>query len=217
MESREKLSVEMCSCTSDLVRLIWIGYMGCSPVQPRTAVSLRFLRFHHTLWKHSSVRLAAFIGAIDEYLDARSALLVVPGTNQTRDLRRCFSAAVDAYREMLRMEDEMSLLALHMEPQDALAATCPSCFGPKVPGKRADEPDHIICLDANFQQRRHLAASALWRGDTGVLPSLFMSPATVMTWKNKLEPTAQSTNTGASKKSHPADDVVVRFHLKSII
>ncbi|KAH9820229.1 hypothetical protein DFH28DRAFT_1080040 [Melampsora americana] len=79
-----------------------------------------------------------------------------------------------------------------MSPREALAATCPLCLGPKVPVKQADEPDHIFCLDANFQQRRHLAASAAWRGDTGVLPSLFMSPERVMTWKRKLEPTTQT-------------------------
>ncbi|EGF97796.1 uncharacterized protein MELLADRAFT_84464 [Melampsora larici-populina 98AG31] len=173
-----------------------------------TAVSLRLLRFHHTLWKHSSVRLAAFVEAINEYLDCRSPLLVIPGTNQPRDLRRCFSAAVDAYREMLQMEDEMGSLALRMNPLDALAATCPSCFGPNVTGKRREEPDHIICLDANFQQRRHLAASAAWRGDSGILPSLFISPATVMMWKTKMGPTARKTSTG-----QPKDDVVVSVHV----
>ncbi|EGG05307.1 uncharacterized protein MELLADRAFT_56378 [Melampsora larici-populina 98AG31] len=67
--SRKKLSVEVCDCTSDLVRLIRLGYMGSKPVVPRTAFSIRLLRFHHTLWKYSSVRLSAFTDTMDEYLD----------------------------------------------------------------------------------------------------------------------------------------------------
>ncbi|KAH9815179.1 hypothetical protein DFH28DRAFT_1082488 [Melampsora americana] len=88
---------------------------------------------------------------------------------------------------MLRMEEELGSAALRLTPLEVLAGSCPSCFGPKVPGKRPNEPDHIICLDANFQQRRHLAASAAWRGDTGVLPNVFLSPSQVLSWKTKME------------------------------
>ncbi|KAH9817981.1 hypothetical protein DFH28DRAFT_1081037 [Melampsora americana] len=184
---RKKLMVEVCDCTSDLVRLVRLGYMGTAPLRPQTAFSIRLLRFHHILWKYSGVRLATFTDAMDEYLDPRNPLFMVPGGDQTRDLRRCFSAAVDAYREMLRIEDEMASAALQLTPLEVLATSCPSCFGPKVPGKRPDKPDNIICLDANFQQRRHLAASAAWRGDTGVLPSVFLSPVEVLSWKTKLD------------------------------
>lgn len=86
------------------------------------------------------------------------------------------------------MEEDLTVSALRLNAQDVLAHNCPCCFGPNVAGKRPEEPDHIICLDANFQQRRHLAASAAWRGSTGVLPSLFLSPETVSIWKSKVEP-----------------------------
>lgn len=186
--SRTKLLVSLCDCTSDLVQLIRLGYMGSSPTQPRTAFLLRLLRLHHILWKHSSIRLTSFTDAIDEYLDPRNPLFEIPGTNNTRDLRKCFSSAVDAYREMLRMEDKLATSALRLTPLDVLAGNCPSCFGPTVAGKRDNEPDHIVCLDANFQQRRHLAASAAWRGDSGLIPSLFLLPKQVRTWKSKMEP-----------------------------
>ncbi|EGG12800.1 uncharacterized protein MELLADRAFT_87072 [Melampsora larici-populina 98AG31] len=174
---------------------IRLGYMGSKPILPRTAFSIRLLRFHHTLWKNSSVRIAAFTETMDEYLDPRNSLFQVPGTDQTRHLRRCFSAAVDAYREMLRMEEEMVSSALRLTPMDELAAKCPSCLGPNVPGKRPDEPDPIACLDANFQQRRHLMASAAWRGESRVIPSIFLSPAQVLTWKVKMGPVNQRVNT----------------------
>ncbi|KAH9820113.1 hypothetical protein DFH28DRAFT_1121923 [Melampsora americana] len=186
---RSKLLIKSCDCTTDLIRLINMGYIGSTPIRPRTAFSLRLLRFHHILWKFTSVRLAPFVESLDEYLDAQNSIFFVKGKDQRRDLRTCFSEAVDVYREMMRLEEEMATRALKLTALDELADNCPSCFGPKVPGLRDGEPDLIICLDANFQQRRHLAASAAWRGDTGILPSLFIPPADVKLWKDRLEST----------------------------
>ncbi|KAH9821872.1 hypothetical protein DFH28DRAFT_883051 [Melampsora americana] len=177
---REWQKVEVVVDAIDLtVRLVRMGYIGGTPTQPRTAFSCRMLRFHHTLWKYSSVRLTPFVEALDEFLDACNALFV------SRNWRKLFSAAVDAYREMIRLEDGLASRALQLSPIEELASNCPSCFGPTVPGTREDEPNHYICLDANFQQRRHLSASALWRGETGVLPSLFISPAEVAVLERK--------------------------------
>ncbi|KAH9808173.1 hypothetical protein DFH28DRAFT_936433 [Melampsora americana] len=167
--------------------LVNMGYIGTTPTRPRTAVSIRLLRFHHILWKFSGVRLAPFVECLEEFLDAHNVMFLVSGSDQPRDLRRCFSEAVDVYREMIRLEEEMSTRALKLSPLEELADNCPSCFGPKIPGIRATEPDLIICLDANFQQRRHLSASAAWRGDTGVVPSLFIPPAEVKMWKDRIE------------------------------
>ncbi|KAH9809123.1 hypothetical protein DFH28DRAFT_934631 [Melampsora americana] len=191
LTGRHKLQLVCCDCTSDLVRLIRLGYMGGTPTRPRIAFSCRLLRFHHILWKYTSVRMAPFVEALDEFLDARSPLLLVAGSDDARDWRKTFSAAVDAFREMLRLKDELATRALRLSPIEELASNCPTCFGPTVPGKRPNEPDFFVCLDANFQQRRHLAASALWRGETGVLPSLFMEPNEVMMWQKKMEPIKQ--------------------------
>lgn len=70
----------MCPCTPDLTRLVRRGYIGGSPVRPRTAFSIRLLRFHHILWERCSVRLAPFVEAVDEYLDARNPLFLVQGS-----------------------------------------------------------------------------------------------------------------------------------------
>ncbi|KAA1077720.1 hypothetical protein PGT21_017763 [Puccinia graminis f. sp. tritici] len=48
---------------------------------------------------------------------------------------------------------------LQISKIDKLAELCPKCFGPTVPGKKEDEPDYIVCMDGNFQHRRHKAAS----------------------------------------------------------
>lgn len=79
--------MDVCDCTSHLVTLLRLGYMGSSPIHPRTAFAIRLLRFHHILWKYSSVRLASFTEAIDEYLDPRNPLFLVPGTDQVNDLQ----------------------------------------------------------------------------------------------------------------------------------
>ncbi|KAH9823185.1 hypothetical protein DFH28DRAFT_880855 [Melampsora americana] len=184
---RSKLSINSCDCTTDLIRLVNMGYIGTTPIQPRTAFSIRLLRFHHILWKFSSVRLAPFVESLDEYLDAQNPIFFVSGKDHRRDLRKCFSEAVDVYREMIRLEEELTIRSLKFTALDELADNCPSCFGPKIPGIRESEPEYIICMDANFQQRRHFAASAAWRGDTGILPSLFIPPTQVKMWKDRME------------------------------
>lgn len=95
--------------------------------------------------------------------------------------------------------------ALSLTPKDKLAVNCPLCFGPKVPGKRIDEPDCVICMDGNFQHRRHQAASASWRGESGVVPSLFISPDHVKTWQDRMGDVPGRADT--SKKE--PDEVIV--------
>jgi hypothetical protein len=60
-----------------------MGYMGGSPRFPRTAFSIRLLRFHHILWKRSAVAMSPFSKAIDEFLDAYNPLILVK--NNTED------------------------------------------------------------------------------------------------------------------------------------
>jgi hypothetical protein len=78
---------------------------------------------------------------------------------------------------MLHREERLSEEILQMSTMDKLAELCPKCFGSVVPGKKADEPDYIVCMDGNFQHRRHKAAS----NETIPLknPSLFINPEEV--------------------------------------
>lgn len=80
--ARKKLNVEFCQCTPDQVRLIRQGFLGGSPVEPRTAFSLRLLRFYHILWKECSTAILPFSRAIDEYLDAHNDLMLVKDSYQ---------------------------------------------------------------------------------------------------------------------------------------
>lgn len=119
---------------------------------------------------------------------------------QRRRWRQTLSCAVDAYREMLRLERELEVKVLALTQREQLADNCPRCFGPSVHGKRAGEPDFIACLDANFQQRRHLSASREYDRRVQITPSLFMRPSTVKQWQD----------TYASHASSVSDDRVVR-------
>ncbi|KAH9818880.1 hypothetical protein DFH28DRAFT_888009 [Melampsora americana] len=206
LTSRKKITLERCACTTDVVSLVRRGYIGATPLHPQIAFSIRLVGFHHIVWKYCTVRLAPFVEAINKYLDAGSPLFLVLGTEQTRDYRKGFSAAVNVYREMIRLEDKLASRALCLSPTEKLASNCPPCFGPKVPGKRPDEPDHVICLDGNFQHRRHEAASAKWRGESGTLPSLFVEPNLIKIWEKRME--------GPPRRNHQADkqdEVIVGF------
>ncbi|KAA1077021.1 hypothetical protein PGTUg99_001080 [Puccinia graminis f. sp. tritici] len=164
--SRRESRIEFCDCQPDQVRLIQMGYIGGAPKFPRTAFSIRLLQFHHIVWKHSAIALTPFSKALDEHLDFNSPLILVnrpeleeEGTYTTRQWRKTLSSAIDAYREMLHREEHLSEELLQMSKIDKLAELCPKCFGPTVPGKKEDEPDYIVCMDGNFQHRRHKAAS----------------------------------------------------------
>ncbi|EGG01290.1 uncharacterized protein MELLADRAFT_92583 [Melampsora larici-populina 98AG31] len=170
--SRKKIDLETCGCVSDVIRLVRKGYIGGSPIRPRIAFSIRLLAFHHTVWKYCAVQLAPFVEAMDEFLDAGNTIFLVPGTEQLMCTVKCFA---------LKMRLRQKLSVCHQQ-------TSPPCFGPKVLGKRANEPDFVVCIDGNFQHRRHEAASAKWRGESGVVPSLFISPALGDMWKTKMEP-----------------------------
>ncbi|KAA1079510.1 hypothetical protein PGT21_013954 [Puccinia graminis f. sp. tritici] len=179
--SRRESRIEFCDCQPDQVRLIQMGYIGGAPKFPRTAFSIRLLQFHHIVWKHSAIALTPFSKALDEHLDFNSPLILVnrpeleeEGTYTTRQWRKTLLSAIDAYREMLHREEHLSEELLQMSKIDKLAELCPKCFGPTVPGKKEDEPDYIVCMDGNFQHRRHKAAS------NEIIPlktpSLFINP-----------------------------------------
>jgi hypothetical protein len=61
------------------------------------------------------------------------------------------TSAVDAYREMICQEKEVTDKILDPGPLQSIADICPKCYGPHVPGKRDDKPDYIICMDGDFQ------------------------------------------------------------------
>ncbi|KAI7961430.1 hypothetical protein MJO28_001919 [Puccinia striiformis f. sp. tritici] len=216
--ARKEVHVEFCHCQNDQVRLIQMGYIGGSPKFPRTAFSIRLLHLHHILWKHSGLAMSPFSKSIDEFLDFANPLILISNNEEdlnfsfcTREWRRTLSLAVDAFREMLRREKLITDKLLDLGPLDWLADICPPCYGPQVPGKAAGEPDIIVCMDANFQQRRHEAASVEIPGSLKT-PSLFVSPEEVLDMATSMDSALQSHTQGnlidrCSEQHTAADDV----------
>jgi hypothetical protein len=84
---------------------------------------------------------------------------------------------------------------------DELADICPSCYGPQVTGKRQDEPDFIVCMDGNFQHRRHEKASVKIAGSLKT-PTLFVDPEEVKAMELEMNPDIQH---------HIEDDSMARW------
>jgi hypothetical protein len=79
---------------------------------------------------------------------------------------------------MIQREQVVSEELLIMGSMDKLADICPNCYGPAVSGKLPHKPDYIVCMDGNFQHRRHLATSNEIAPKTSN-HSLFISPQEV--------------------------------------
>jgi hypothetical protein len=79
-------------------------------------------------------------------------------------VRKPFSAAVDLFRRLENMSNELVFTVMKMKNQQILASTsCPACFGPE-PENSDEYPEAtrnrlIVCLDGNFQHRHHTKAS----------------------------------------------------------
>ena len=83
---------------------------------------------------------------------------------------------------MLRFEEELTIRALGLTTMEKLAMNCPRCFGPLQTNSEADEPDYIVCVDGNFQHRRHKAASQEYEAKGVKMPGLFIDPQIVKEW-----------------------------------
>ena len=87
---------------------------------------------------------------------------------------------------MIRREQLLAEEMMDMGPMDKLADMCPKCYGPQVLGKRIEEPDFIVCMDGNFQHRRHLAASAETQEPIKT-PSIFIEPHKVSQMEESMD------------------------------
>lgn len=79
--ARKQIQIKFCACApNDQVRLIQAGYFGGSPERPKTAISIRLVRFFHLAWKHCTVAYAPFSKLLNEFLDP-AHLLILTGNN----------------------------------------------------------------------------------------------------------------------------------------
>ncbi|EGF97248.1 uncharacterized protein MELLADRAFT_86337 [Melampsora larici-populina 98AG31] len=186
--TRRKVLITFCPCQeNDQTRLIYMGYIGGSPKFPQTAFSIRLLRFYHLIWKFCSTRLGPFARALDEFLDAGNPLILTK-TDEPRQWHTPLYWAIDAYRQMLTMTEEALQIELNLTLIDKLAENCPRCFGPPVQNTNYPlEPDIIVCMDGNFQHRRHLSAGTKQAKKPIKMPSLFLPEEQVNQMQARLE------------------------------
>ncbi|OAV99608.1 hypothetical protein PTTG_11734 [Puccinia triticina 1-1 BBBD Race 1] len=179
---RSTTYVPFCKCTSDVVRLIYYGYIASSPDKPRTAFSIRLIQFHHLLWQSSVLSASSFVKALSCFLDTRSkSPLYARGLKyKKRDLRIPFSYSVDLYSRIILIQKTVQDDVLNSSSADRWASKCSRCFGPKEGEIKTDpsEPDVIVALDGNFQQR-HYAYASKDNPDEEKYPKSFVRPSKI--------------------------------------
>ncbi|WAR58145.1 hypothetical protein PtB15_5B377 [Puccinia triticina] len=172
--------VPFCKCIPDIVRLIHYGYIASSPEQPRTAFSIRLLQFHHKLWQSSALSTTSFVKALSLFLDNRNAdKCYARGKKyQKRNLRVPFTCSVDLYSRIQINQKKILSDGMQLTQREKWAIKCPRCFGPQeceIKG-HPDEPDVIIAMDGNFQQR-HYAYASKDNPPESKYPSSFIPPS----------------------------------------
>ncbi|KAH9820119.1 hypothetical protein DFH28DRAFT_1200891 [Melampsora americana] len=95
------------------------------------------------------------------------------------------TGAVICYRKILEAMEELETRSLSLSPLAKLAANCPRCFGPAGTYGIQKGPQYIVCVDGNFQQRRHESASQEIEEIPLSIPSIFMRPEDVARWEPK--------------------------------
>ncbi|WAR56768.1 hypothetical protein PtB15_7B618 [Puccinia triticina] len=158
LQHRPRTAIPFCKCVPDVVRLIHHGYFSSSADQPRTAFSIRLVQFHHFMWQSAVVSSSAFVKALAAFLGPRS--------NQAM-----FARILVRTKKILND-------GLQLSKVDLWANKCPRCFGPGLNEVKSNpnEPDVIIAMDGNFQQR-HYAHASKDRPRDDQYPVDFLSPS----------------------------------------
>ncbi|EFP90354.2 uncharacterized protein PGTG_16114 [Puccinia graminis f. sp. tritici CRL 75-36-700-3] len=174
--------VPFCKCLPDVVRLIHYGYLACSPEKPRTAFSIPLIQFHHLLWQSAVVSTTGFVKAISAFLDSRSQTpSYARGSKyRKRNLRVPFSYSADLYSRILLNQKKIFNDGLQLTKTEQWANQCPRCFGSSEHEIKVNpnEPDIILALDGNFQQRHYAYASKDNPPDAQYPPS-FIPPSDI--------------------------------------
>ncbi|PLW17206.1 hypothetical protein PCANC_16245 [Puccinia coronata f. sp. avenae] len=185
----------------------WQGYVAGSPVRPQTAFSLPLLIFHNHLWNNCHVGMMPFTLALTEWLEPRSQRLCAKNQDHARDVRKPFSAAVDIFRQLEEMSNELYYSVMQLDSQQILAsASCPACFGPQ-PDESHKYPDAtrnrlIVCLDGNFQHRHHAKAS---RDEVELkTPRIFVPPSDLEETFNQINAHEVAEEMDRCTESHKA-------------
>ncbi|PLW16317.1 hypothetical protein PCASD_18708 [Puccinia coronata f. sp. avenae] len=177
---QKRIRQRFCKCTPDIVRLLALGYVASSPVRPKTAFSVRLLKFHNLAWQWCNVATLPFTELLSRWVEEHSGKLHF--TDKRRDLRKNLSASVDIFRTLLLMTSEVVNRSLCLTKTETLARTnCAGCFGPTSPEDthtpRSSVKDSlVVCLDGNFQHRHNAKAGA---SAPLSIPPVFLEPERV--------------------------------------
>jgi hypothetical protein len=132
-----------------------------------------------------------FVKGLSSFLDSRhKEPLLARGSNQRRQLRIPFSHSADLYFQIVIQKEKLLVEGLKHSENQKWASKCPRCFGPQVNEQKANpcEPDFIVAMDGNFQQRHYAHASKDNPSDQQY-PPIFLSPSLVNTKAAEVEAT----------------------------
>ncbi|EFP86300.2 uncharacterized protein PGTG_12256 [Puccinia graminis f. sp. tritici CRL 75-36-700-3] len=201
---QKRVKMPFCTCIPDPIHFLAHGYLPSTPLFPQTGFSLRLLNFYDLLWNICNANLTSFSEVLRRWNESMSVRLCIKETKKPRDLRRCLSGSVDAYRHLKRLEQDLIHTATSLTPQDVLAQrSCPACFGTSAPALDESQPKDtnqiFICLDGNFQHRHHEKAS---KNHLPLhTPHLFISPEEIKATDDEI-----LTHEQAQKKTQKAKD-----------
>ncbi|PLW12634.1 hypothetical protein PCASD_16209, partial [Puccinia coronata f. sp. avenae] len=173
--------IPFCKCTPDVIRLLHFGFLASSAKKPRTAFSVPLVQLHHDVWQASSISTGSFIKGLSKFLDARHARpMLSRGSKRKRQLRVPFSHSTDLFFQISLASDRIVEQGLQYTNNQKWARRCPRCFGPNDHEHKANlaEPDFIVAMDGNYQQRHYAHASKDTPSDDQY-PPIFLQPSEV--------------------------------------
>ncbi|KAI7965082.1 hypothetical protein MJO29_003180 [Puccinia striiformis f. sp. tritici] len=161
---QKRIRQRFCKCLTDVVRLLTLGFVGCSPVRPKTAFSVRLLQHHNLAWQWCSVATLPFTEYLSRWLEERSKRILNAEGTKRRELRKCSTASVNIFRALLLKTSEVVTNTLRLTKTQILA-----------PGLSVKDL-LIICLDGNFQHRHNAKAGS---AAPLTIPPIFLDPELV--------------------------------------
>ncbi|WAR54487.1 hypothetical protein PtB15_4B104 [Puccinia triticina] len=195
-------SIPFCNCTSDVIRLLHYGFVASSAKRPRTAFSIPLLQFHYKLWQSTTVSTSGFTKALSAFFDSRHKKpLLARGSTKSRNFRLPFTYSSDLYCRILILKEQLLQEGLQTTNEQKWASKCPRCFGPRENEVKVDpdEPDFIIAMDGNYQQR-HYAHASKDSPSNAQYPPTFLPPSEV----NTSEALCESTDANVSGIEDPS-------------
>ncbi|KAI5985604.1 hypothetical protein EDD15DRAFT_2390125 [Pisolithus albus] len=159
-----RLSVVQCEDEVANVSLLRIGFLGCSPQQPTTAVSLDCLELYHQIRRRkSSFSVQAMV----------KVLCTLHNKTYFQTFRDQFSIAFDAYLDILRHVQALVDQALGRDDVDwRMRHSCPPC-NYKQENEPPLIPSRLDAMDGNSSLKRLDGAGST---DDRVFPSSYLIP-----------------------------------------